>query len=252
MAIAIGCPKCNVRIAVAETAVGRMTKCPACGSQVAVPAVEKKCASCGTNVVGRKRVKDATGTYYCEACWAARIASLRDQREQMDAGAEGSPAVTSLEYTTSHGLTEQEDVLLGVAVVCMAGIVEWGLMARDPFGILVRWVLGGMVAAILLRAAAYWVAKTHVQFWRAFSTQALALQLPFLLASSLGSWIVGLETEPAYWVLSLVVSFFACAGICAWRTRTSVGRAALIALVLYALVGTIYVGISLIFYYGVK
>lgn len=81
MAIVVTCRSCGKTSQAPDTAAGKKAPCLGCGELLPIPAaaagaiVEKRCTECGVDVNGHKRTKDTAGRYYCQACWAAKLAA---------------------------------------------------------------------------------------------------------------------------------------------------------------------------------
>jgi uncharacterized Zn finger protein len=74
MAIKAPCPRCKHVTHLPDSAGGKLGRCKQCGAIVRVPIAEsqrKFCGVCRADVSQTKRVKDAQGHYFCQACWKA-------------------------------------------------------------------------------------------------------------------------------------------------------------------------------------
>ena len=75
MAIKAPCPRCKHVTHLPDSAGGKLGRCKQCGAIVRVPLAmsqRKFCSVCQADVSLSKRVKDADGHYFCQACWQAR------------------------------------------------------------------------------------------------------------------------------------------------------------------------------------
>jgi hypothetical protein len=113
-------------------------------------------------------------------------------------------------------------------------------------GQLIGVVIGSLIAAIVLRAAAKWVQKMEVPYGQAYVTVLLANLINVVLGSILG-YAVGSATQSMEAVnvaslLMLPVGFLILSGFISSRLQIAFGRACLVSLAMAA----IGIGIALI------
>jgi hypothetical protein len=120
-----------------------------------------------------------------------------------------------------------------------------------PFGYiivgLIALLIGLLIAAVVLRAAAQWVASIDVEFWYAYATLFIAWLINLGVGLPLGL-IVG---PVAPYIASPIgfLGFLVQTGVISWRLSVSFGKALLISLMMVAIwIGILLIGLAVGWY----